>query len=149
MEREVHSAVTEGYGRAAGIYARARPSYPDGAVDWLLVELGQPSQVVEVGAGTGKFTARLVERNVTVLAVEPVAAMRGRLSTLGPLVSPLEATAENLPLKDRISGRPCCITVAPLDGRLGSARRIRPCTSLDGCGRTDLELSRRRRAVAA
>jgi SAM-dependent methyltransferase len=99
MEPEVHAAATHGYGRAAGIYARARPSYPDDAVDWLLVELGQPSRVVEVGAGTGKFTAQLVERNITVLAVEPIAAMRDRLSALGPLVTPLDATAERLPVQ--------------------------------------------------
>jgi SAM-dependent methyltransferase len=88
----------KGYGRAADIYARARPSYPDAAVDWLLAKLGEPPQVVEVGAGTGKFTAQLVERNVTVLAVEPVSAMRERLATLGPSVTALDATAENLPL---------------------------------------------------
>jgi SAM-dependent methyltransferase len=99
VEPEVHLAAMHGYGRAAETYARARPSYPDAAVDWLLGELGQPSGVLEVGAGTGKFTAQLVERNVTVLAVEPVAAMRDRLSTLGPLVTPLEATAEDLPVE--------------------------------------------------
>jgi SAM-dependent methyltransferase len=99
MERNVHSAAADGYGRAAATYARARPSYPDAAVDWLLGGLSRPSQVVEVGAGTGKFTAQLVERNVTVLAVEPVAAMRDRLSALGPLVTPLDATAEHLPLE--------------------------------------------------
>jgi SAM-dependent methyltransferase len=43
----------------------------------------------------------LVERNVTVLAVEPVAAMRDRLSALGALVTPLDATAEHLPLEAR------------------------------------------------
>jgi SAM-dependent methyltransferase len=96
---EVHPAATQGYGRAADIYARARPSYPGAAVDWLLAELREPSQVVEVGAGTGKFTAQLVERKIKVLAVEPVAAMRDLLATLGPLVTPLDARAENLPLE--------------------------------------------------
>jgi ubiquinone/menaquinone biosynthesis C-methylase UbiE len=67
--------------------------------DWLLAELGDPPNVVEVGAGTGKFTAQFVERNVRVLAVEPVAAMRERLSMIGPLVTPLAATAEDLPLE--------------------------------------------------
>jgi SAM-dependent methyltransferase len=89
----------QGYGRGADTYARARPSYPDAAVDWLLAELGKPSRVVEVGAGTGKFTAQLVERNVAVLAVEPVAAMRERLSLLGTLVTPVDARAEDLQLE--------------------------------------------------
>jgi SAM-dependent methyltransferase len=109
VKPEVHSAAMRGYGRAADIYARARPSYPDAAVDWLLAELGEPSTVVEVGAGTGKFTAQLVERGVTVLAVEPVAAMRERLATLGPLVTPLDATAENLPLE---TGSVDCLVAA-------------------------------------
>jgi SAM-dependent methyltransferase len=99
MEAGVHSAAAQGYGRAADAYARARPSYPAAAVDWLLSELNKPSRVVEIGAGTGKFTAQLVERGVAVLAVEPVAAMRKRLSTLGPLVTPLDARAEDLPLQ--------------------------------------------------
>jgi SAM-dependent methyltransferase len=94
---EVHSAVADGYGRAAATYARARPSYPDAAVEWLLTELAHPSRVVEVGAGTGKFTAQLIEREIAVLAVEPVPAMRERLSTLGDLVTVIDATAEHLP----------------------------------------------------
>lgn len=53
MERHVHPAATQGYGRAADVYARARPSYPGAAVDWLLTELGAQARVVEVGAGTG------------------------------------------------------------------------------------------------
>jgi SAM-dependent methyltransferase len=97
METGIHSAVADGYGRAAATYARARPSYPDAAVDWLLTELGHPVRVVEVGAGTGKFTAQLVKRNVAVHAVEPIAEMRGRLSTLGHLVAAVDATAERLP----------------------------------------------------
>lgn len=101
MTGEVHPAAAHGYGRAAATYARARPSYPDAAVEWLLTELARPSRVVEVGAGTGKFTAKLLERDVSVLAVEPVAAMRDRLATLGPTVTPLDATAEHLPFATR------------------------------------------------
>lgn len=94
---EVHPAANEGYGRAAEAYARARPSYPDASVDWLLAELRGPSRVVEVGAGTGTFTEQLVERGVSVVAVEPVAAMRDHLSGLGVPVTTLDATAERLP----------------------------------------------------
>jgi SAM-dependent methyltransferase len=93
----VHSTARGGYGRAAETYAQSRPSYPDGAVDWLLDGLCEPAKVVEVGAGTGKFTAQLVERAVEVLAVEPVRAMRDRLPALGPCVIALDATAERLP----------------------------------------------------
>lgn len=98
MGHDVHLAATDGYGRAAETYVRARPSYPDEAVNWLLAELGEPPLVAEVGAGTGKFTAQLVERAVKVLAVEPVSAMRDRLFALGRLVTVLDATAKRLPL---------------------------------------------------
>jgi SAM-dependent methyltransferase len=96
-EPGVHVAAASGYGRAADVYARARPSYPEGAVDWLLAELGRPQKVVEIGAGTGKFTALLVARGVEVAAVEPVAAMRERLAEL---VDALDATAEALPFEE-------------------------------------------------
>jgi SAM-dependent methyltransferase len=99
VEPEVHPTALQGYGRAAETYARARPSAPDAAVDWLVSELGEPARVVEIGAGTGKLTARLAERQVEVVAVEPVAAMRERLAALGPLVTPLDAIAESLPLQ--------------------------------------------------
>jgi SAM-dependent methyltransferase len=97
---DVRAAAATGYGRAADAYARARPSYPAAAVNWLLEAMNEPSRVVEIGAGTGKFTAQLVERGIAVLAVEPVAAMREHLAFLGPLVTPVDATAENLPLQD-------------------------------------------------
>jgi SAM-dependent methyltransferase len=96
-ERDVHGAAAEGYGRGADVYARARPSYPDATVDWLLAELGDPAEVVEIGAGTGKFTALLVARGVEVTAVEPVAAMRERLAEVA---RPVDATAEALPFAD-------------------------------------------------
>ncbi len=62
----VHETASSGYGQAADLYARARPSYPDEAVDWLLAELST-GELVEIGAGTGKFTAALVARGVRVL----------------------------------------------------------------------------------
>jgi SAM-dependent methyltransferase len=97
VKAEVHAAVADGYGRAAVTYARARPSYPEVAVEWLLDGLGNPRQIVEVGAGTGKFTAQLIERGIHVRAIEPVAAMRERLALLGEPVSVIDATAEHLP----------------------------------------------------
>ena len=93
----MHETASSGYGQAADLYARARPSYPDEAVDWLLAELST-GELVEIGAGTGKFTAALVARGVRVVAVEPVAAMRERLAALG--VDVVAATAEDLPFPD-------------------------------------------------
>lgn len=81
------------------MYAAARPSFPPSSVEWLTSGLGLQSgdRVVELGAGTGKFTALLVERGLRVVAVEPVAEMRERLDTLGDAVRAIDATAEKLP----------------------------------------------------
>jgi SAM-dependent methyltransferase len=95
----VHESACAGYAVAADVYARARPSYPAAAVDWLVEQLGlgRGREVVEVGAGTGKFTALLVERGLRVIAVEPVAAMRDALHELGDAVGVVDAVAEALP----------------------------------------------------
>ena len=90
----VHRAASEGYAVAADAYVRARPGYPSHAVDWLLAQTGEGT-VVEVGSGSGKFTAELVARGVDVVAVEPIAEMRAR----SPVVA-LDAIAEDLPFAD-------------------------------------------------
>jgi SAM-dependent methyltransferase len=58
---------------AAEEYDKARRSYPDVLVDRALERggLGAGSRVVEVGSGTGKLTAQLVERGLRVDAVDP------------------------------------------------------------------------------
>jgi ubiquinone/menaquinone biosynthesis C-methylase UbiE len=59
-------------------YVKYRPGYPAEAMDCLLRECGLTagSVVADVGAGTGKFTRGLLERGLTVYAVEPNDAMR-------------------------------------------------------------------------
>jgi len=98
MAERVHAAAAVGYGRAAGVYEQARPGYPAAAVDWLVERLG--ADVVELGAGTGRFTAELAARDVRVVAVEPVAAMRARLAERLPSIEVVDATAEQLPFAD-------------------------------------------------
>jgi SAM-dependent methyltransferase len=92
------------FGRNVGDYDRGRPSYPDEAVEWILAqaESAHPadSRVIDLGAGTGKFTAMLVERGLQVVAIEPDALMRERLTRNLPSVTALEGSAENLPLDD-------------------------------------------------
>lgn len=60
-------------------YARYRPSYPAAAVDWLIERAGlvPGGEVADVGAGTGISARLLLERGLTVSAVEPNDAMRG------------------------------------------------------------------------
>ena len=51
----------------AAQYASTRPSYPDAGVDWLLPERAR--RVLDLAAGTGKLTERLVDRGLEVVAV--------------------------------------------------------------------------------
>jgi len=59
-------------------YVKYRPSYPDAALRFVqeAASLTASSQVADIGAGTGIFTALLVDRGFQVVAVEPNAAMR-------------------------------------------------------------------------
>ena len=88
------------FGQAVGDYELGRPGYPPEAVDWILAQAGTVLDVVDVGAGTGKFTASLVARDLAVTAVEPDPEMRSRLATNYPSVRSLAGTAEALPLED-------------------------------------------------
>jgi SAM-dependent methyltransferase len=92
----VHHAAGVGYQRAAGVYERSRPSYPLSALaalaDTLPLEAGRT--VVDLGAGTGKFTRLLALTGAEVLAVEPVREMRERLAELLPGVAVNAGTAE-------------------------------------------------------
>jgi SAM-dependent methyltransferase len=98
----VHDAARRGFERQAEAYERGRPAYPPQATAWLTAELGlgPDRTVVDVGAGTGKLTRALVPSGAAVIAVEPVAAMRGVLARELPGVTALEGTAESLPLGD-------------------------------------------------
>jgi SAM-dependent methyltransferase len=53
---------------------------------------------VELGAGTGKFTALLSESGADIIAVEPVAAMLAQLAAALPAVRTVRASAQALPL---------------------------------------------------
>ena len=98
MTRDTTDALS--FGRAVGDYERGRPSYPRDAVDWLLEKAGAVADAVDVGAGTGKFTASLVARGLAVTAVEPDPAMLARLASNHPSVVSLAGTAEALPVAD-------------------------------------------------
>jgi SAM-dependent methyltransferase len=101
-DRRIHEAAARGFEAAVERYERGRPGYPEDAVAYLLreLEVGPGRDVLEIGAGTGKFTELLVPSGARVAAVEPVAAMRAALARNCPDVRVLDGTAEDLPLED-------------------------------------------------
>ena len=66
-------------------YDAYRPTYQPTAVDYLLTSLGligrNRAKVMDIGAGTGKFTEILAKREESydIIAVEPHDSMRGVL----------------------------------------------------------------------
>ena len=86
------------FGPQAAAYERGRPSYPPEAIDWLLP--GGARDVLDLGAGTGKLTTRLVERGLDVVAVDPIAEMLEVLQHSLPDTPALLGTAEEIPLGD-------------------------------------------------
>ena len=99
MSRAVHEAAQRGFGAAAEAYERSRPDYPAEAIDRLVqeLELTRSCRAMDLGAGTGKLTRLLIPTGATLVAVEPVAAMRGAFATVLPQVSVVGGVAEALP----------------------------------------------------
>ena len=90
------------FGAQAAAYERGRPSYPPEAIDWMLAPTEQwaAGDVLDLGAGTGKLTTRLVERGLNVIAVDPIAEMLDVLRDTLPGTPALLGTAEQIPLPD-------------------------------------------------
>lgn len=86
------------FDRAADVYERARPEYPDAAVDWLLP--AEAHTVLDLGAGTGKLTRALTARGLEVIAVDPSPRMLEQLSAAVPDATVHKGTAEDIPLAD-------------------------------------------------
>jgi SAM-dependent methyltransferase len=99
---DVHPAAAVGFQRAAAVYERSRPGFPEAAIRLLVRELDlrEGRTLLELAAGTGKLTRLLAPTGARILAVEPVAAMRGHLDGIAG-VAAVDAVAESIPLPDR------------------------------------------------
>jgi SAM-dependent methyltransferase len=108
--RGVHREV-EGFSKRAVEYERGRPEYPPALVAWIISRtgVGPGDVVVDLAAGTGKFTRRLLPSGASLVAVEPVAAMRAQLTAQLPDVRAVDGTAEATGLPD---GAAALVTVA-------------------------------------
>lgn len=77
----------------------ARPAYPSDAAEWLAGNA--PARVLELGAGTGKLTRALLDLGHHVVASDPQAPLLRHLSDRIPAARPLQAAAEQIPLRSR------------------------------------------------
>jgi len=98
----LHPEAATGFSRDPQRYERGRPDYPAALDDWLCADLGLgPGRpVLELGAGTGKFTQRLLSCGADVTALEPLTAMHRQLRAALPHVPILTGRAEAIPLPD-------------------------------------------------
>ena len=86
------------FGAAAGDYDRYRVGVPDAIVDRLIP--GGLDAALDLGAGTGAMTRRLIGRAKRVYAVDIDPRMLSVLTETCPEVEAHEGTAEQIPLPD-------------------------------------------------
>lgn len=103
MPHPVHQNAATGFHNAKA-YDAHRPSYPATAVSSFLADLGASpgARVLEVAAGTGKFTEVLAGRGerFEIVATEPLGGMRGELAGKGLGVEVRAGSAVELPVGD-------------------------------------------------
>lgn len=96
MDSEERRSRAASFNDVAGIYAAHRPEFQPEAVKWLVSD--KPQRVLELGAGTGKLTARMLELNHDVVASDPSAAMLEELGSQAPGAHVVCGAAESIPL---------------------------------------------------
>ena len=117
----IHPIAQSGFDTSQ-LYARARPSYSNEVVNFLLDKLGippppdastdQPVRILELGAGTGKFTRTLQEvlrdSKVQIIASEPLLSMREEFRKTLPDIEIKDFQAENIGREN--TGKRCFCT---------------------------------------
>jgi SAM-dependent methyltransferase len=92
----------------AAAYEHGRPRYEPHVVAAIAAAAGG-SRVLDVGAGTGRMSAPLLQAGVDVVAVEPLDGMRAILARWIGAERALAGRAEQLPLDDAsVDGAVCC-----------------------------------------
>jgi SAM-dependent methyltransferase len=94
---DVHPTAAAGFGSSVDAYDRGRPGYARAAIQWLTprLGLGPGMTILDLAAGTGKLSRPLAATGAEVIAVEPLAAMRGAIA---PGIQAIAGTAEAIPL---------------------------------------------------
>jgi len=96
--RSIKQEHANSFGQAAQVYEESRPGYPPEIVDWLVPAGAR--RVLDIGAGTGKFTRLLRREGREVVAVDPSAEMLDVLRAHASGIETLVGTAEKIPLPD-------------------------------------------------
>jgi len=99
---ELQHPQSRAFELVADLYERARPGYPQDAIDWIAEELDlrRGRTVLDLGAGTGKLTRALIPTGARVIAVEPGEKMLAQLRAAVPEAEPLLGAAEAIPLAE-------------------------------------------------
>jgi SAM-dependent methyltransferase len=101
----MRTSAIDAFGRQVPEYLRGRPDYPEA----LLADLPRAAVIVELGAGTGKFTRLLARTGARIIAVEPQPAMAAHIP-VAPNIEVVVATAEQIPLPAAGADLICCAT---------------------------------------
>ncbi|WP_104109373.1 class I SAM-dependent methyltransferase [Arthrobacter sp. N199823] len=80
-------------------YHKVRPGYPQESLSWLEDSSPRPvHDALDIGAGTGKYTQLLAQRQWNITAVDPSADMLAQLAADIPEATTMVGTAEKLEL---------------------------------------------------
>lgn len=91
-------------------YARGRTGYPPAVVDLVTSELALAggARILDIGAGTGMLSTPFLVAGFDVVAVEPLAELRGALTDAIGAERVLAGTAEAIPLPDAAVAAAVC-----------------------------------------
>lgn len=96
----MNPTAAKGFHTEAEAYEKGRPEYSREIISFLQKELflGSDKKLVDLAAGTGKFTRLIAATGVDLVAIEPVEGMRTQFRKKLPSIPVVEGSAENIPL---------------------------------------------------